>query len=171
MEPAGTAAKPGRLASRVLLIGWDGADWKLINPLLEAGQMPHLARLIERGAMGNIASLTPMLSPILWTSIATGKHADKHQILGFAEPDGARGRIRPVTSTSRRCKAIWNIASERGLRAGVVNWFASPPAESINGFVVTDRFPHAVGRPDQPWPQPPDSIHPAELLEAAGRQR
>ena len=49
--------------------------------------MPNLQKLIDGGVMGNVASLPPMLSPILWTSIATGKRADKHGILGFAEPD------------------------------------------------------------------------------------
>ncbi len=154
-----------RLAQRVLLIGWDGADWKMIEPLLEKDQMPNLERLICRGVMGNIASLTPMLSPILWTSIAAGKHADKHQILGFAEPEGATGKIRPVTSTSRKCRAIWNILSECGLKCGVINWFASHPAESINGFVVTDRFAHAVGPPDKEWPVPANAVHPAELVD------
>ena len=154
-----------QLRKRVLLIGWDAADWKMLDPLLEAGKMPNLQRLIDRGVMGNVASLTPMLSPILWTSIATGKQADKHGILGFAEPDGTSGKIRPVTSTSRKCKAIWNILSQRGLKAGVINWFASHPAEKINGFVVTDRFAPAVGSPDKPWPAVEDSVHPASLLE------
>lgn len=152
-------------AKRVLLIGWDGADWKMINPLLDKGQMPHLERFINGGVMGNIASLTPMLSPILWTSIATGKHADKHQILGFAEPDGTTGNIRPVTSTSRKCKAIWNILSEHGLKSGVVNWFASHPAEKINGFVVSDRFAHAAAPPDKQWPVPANAVHPPDLTE------
>ena len=160
-----------RLVKRLILLGWDGADWKMIDPLLEAGQMPNLQRLIDSGVMGNVASLSPMLSPILWTSIATGKHADKHGILGFAEPDGTSGRIRPVTSTSRKCKALWNILSERGLRAGVLNWFASHPAEKINGFAVTDRFPHAVGPPDKDWPAVEHSVYPAELLEDACKFR
>ncbi len=154
-----------RLAKRVLLIGWDAADWKMIDPLIEKGQMPHLTRLINEGVMGNVASLTPMLSPILWTSIATGKWGDKHQILGFAEPDGTTGNLRPVTSTSRKCKAVWKILSEKGLKAGVINWFASHPAEKINGFVVTDRFTHATNAPDQPWPKIKGSVHPADLLE------
>ncbi len=154
-----------RTARRVLLLGWDGADWKMINPLLEKGQMPNLQRLIESGVMGNVASLNPMLSPILWTSIATGKQADKHGILGFAEPDGTSGKIRPVTSTSRKCRAVWNILSERGLRAGVINWFASHPAEKINGFVVTDRYAPAAGPPDREWPAIEHSVHPASLLE------
>ncbi len=154
-----------RLAKRVLLIGWDGADWKIIEPLLDKGQMPNLERFINGGVMGNIASLTPMLSPILWTSIATGQHADKHEILGFAEPDGATGNIRPVTSTSRKRKAIWSILSERGLKSGVINWFASHPAEKVEGFVVTDRFAHATGPPDKEWPVPANAVHPGELAE------
>ncbi|MCG8404541.1 MAG: alkaline phosphatase family protein [Phycisphaerales bacterium] len=159
------------IAKRVLLLGWDAADWKMIDPLMEAGQMPNLKRLIERGVMGNVASLSPMLSPILWTSIATGKHADKHGILGFAEPDVDNNKIRPVTSTSRKCKAIWNILSERGMNAGAINWFASHPAEPINGFMVSDRYPHAVSPPDKEWPTVAGSVHPAELLDEACKLR
>ena len=155
------------IAKRIVLLGWDAADWKMIHPLLEKGQMPNLQKLIDGGVMGNVASLSPMLSPILWTSIATGKHADKHGILGFAEPDIDNNKVRPVTSTSRKCKAVWNILSEQGKKAGVVNWFASHPAEPIDGFVVTDRYPQAVGPPDKPWPAVPGSVHPAELLDEA----
>ncbi len=157
---------PKRLANKVLLIGWDGADWRHIDPLLDKGQMPHLEKLINAGVMGNVASLTPMLSPILWTSIATGKHADKHGILGFAEPDGSGSKIRPVSSTSRKCKALWNILSDLGFHAGVVNWFASHPAEEINGFVVTDHFAQPAGPPDKEWPAVPKSVHPDDLLES-----
>lgn len=162
---------PDRLAQRVLLIGWDGADWRMFNPLLEQGQMPNLERFINEGVMGNVASLTPMLSPILWTSIATGKYADKHQVLGFAEPDGTTGKVRPVTSASRRCKALWNILSERGLKAGVVSWLGSHPAEPVNGFVVTDRFAHAAHEPGQPWQPAEHSVYPPELLEEACKLR
>ncbi len=157
---------PASRSHRVLLVGWDGADWKLIQPLVDQGLMPNMARFVEAGLMGNVASLTPMLSPMLWTSIATGKLADQHQILGFAEPDGDSGKTRPVSSTSRRCKAIWNILSDRGLKAGVVNWFASHPAENINGFVVSDRY--AAGPPQEgDWQKPLHSLHPVELLDKA----
>ena len=62
-----------RLAKRVLLIGWDAADWKIINPLMDAGLMPTLNALVNKSVIGNLATLDPPLSPMLWTSIATGK--------------------------------------------------------------------------------------------------
>ena len=104
-------------AARILLIGWDSADWRLIHPLLDSGRMPHLAGLVEGGVMGNIASLEPMLSPVLWTSVATGVRGDRHGILGFTEPDPEAGGIRPVRSTSRRRKALWNILTQAGLKS------------------------------------------------------
>jgi predicted AlkP superfamily phosphohydrolase/phosphomutase len=65
-------------SQKVLLIGWDAADWEHINPLLEEGLMPTLDAFINRGVMGNLATLQPILSPMLWNSVATGKFADKH---------------------------------------------------------------------------------------------
>ena len=76
-----------KLVKKVLLIGWDGADWKVINPLMDAGHMPALESIVNKGVIANLATLDPPLSPMLWTSIATGKKADKHGIIGFVEPD------------------------------------------------------------------------------------
>ena len=157
-----------RLTRRVLLIGWDAADWHLIHPLMEAGQMPVLQRLVEYGTSGKIATLQPILSPILWNSIATGKHADKHGILGFAEPTLDGQSLRPVSSTSRKVKALWNILSQQGLRSSVVNWFASHPAEPIAGTVFSSRLTNDVLGPDGDLaPLPAAAVHPPELLNVA----
>jgi tetratricopeptide (TPR) repeat protein len=123
---------------KVLLIGWDGADWEMINPLLDGGELPHLSKVVESGVIGNLATLSPCLSPILWTSIATGRTADQHGILGFIEPTEDGLGVRPASSVSRRCKALWNIASQRDLKSVVVGWYATQPAEPINGVCVSD---------------------------------
>jgi predicted AlkP superfamily phosphohydrolase/phosphomutase/tetratricopeptide (TPR) repeat protein len=156
-----------RLTKRVLLIGWDAADWHIINPLIEAGKMPVLEKLIEAGVSGKIATLQPVISPILWNSLATGKYADKHGILDFVEPIPDGRGIRAVNSTSRRAKALWNILSQNGMRSGVVNWYASQPAEPINGTVFTSRFVSIL--PEEPGKVPlhPRSVHPPELREIA----
>lgn len=156
---------------KTLVIGWDAADWKVINPLIEAGRMPHLAGLIERGVMGNLATLHPVLSPMLWTSIATGKRPFKHGILGFTEPTPDGGAVQPVSQLSRTTKAIWNILNQTGHKCGVVGWWPSHPVEAINGVMVGNHFQQAVGPLDQPWPLPPGGIHPPELSEALAELR
>ena len=160
-----------RLAQKILLLGWDAADWRIIQPLLDADLMPNLERLISGGIMGQLLSLQPMLSPILWNSIATGKRPDKHGVLGFIEPDPLGG-VRPVTSTSRRCKAIWNILNQKGLRTHVLNWFASHPAEPINGVCISNQYVNAreidSGRG---WEIPNETIYPPRLTNDLSRLR
>ncbi len=156
---------PEPLAKKVLLIGWDAADWKIINPLLDQGLMPTLEDLVNHGVMGNLATLHPVLSPMLWNSIATGMRPDKHGILGFAEPDPQTGSVRPVTSTSRKVKAIWNILTQRGYKTHVLGWFAGHPAEPINGISVSDLYPHAVAPLAKGWPLPPGAVHPESMRE------
>ncbi len=147
---------------KVLLIGWDAADWEHITPLLEDGLLPTLDAFINRGVMGNLATLQPILSPMLWNSVATGKFADKHGIHGFIEPDPVNGGVRPYTSTSRKCKALWNILTQSGLRSNVVGWWASHPAEPINGNVITNAFGGVRFDPEKGWSFPKGAIHPPE---------
>jgi len=150
---------------KVLLIGWDAADWKVIDPLLDEGKMPNLERLVNSGVMGNIATLYPSLSPMLWTSIATGKRPFKHGVLGFIEPDPDLGGIRPITNLARKTKAVWNILSQNGMKSNVVGWWPSHPAEPINGVMVSNRFQKATGPIDKPWPLKPGTVHPERLTK------
>ncbi len=158
-------------ARKVLLIGWDAADWEHITPLLEEGLLPTLDGLINRGVMGNLATLQPILSPMLWNSVATGKLADKHGIHGFIEPDPVNGGARPYTSTSRKCKALWNILTQSGLRSNIVGWWASHPAEPINGTVVTNAFGGTRFDPERGFRVPPGTIHPPEKAQELARCR
>ena len=79
---------------RLLLVGWDSADWKIMHPLMDQGMMPGLQQLVEAGVSGNITTLEPQLSPMLWTSIATGKHAYHHGVHGFTEVDPLIAAVR-----------------------------------------------------------------------------
>lgn len=160
-----------RLAKKVLLIGWDAADWKIINPLLDAGLMPALESLINKGAMGDIATLDPVLSPILWTSIATGKTGDKHGILNFIEPVPDKMELRPVTSTSRKCKALWNILSQSGLKSNIVGWWPSNPAEPINGAMVSNFYQKNTSETAEDWIMQPGTIYPGRLNDILAKYR
>ena len=155
-----------RLAKKVLLVGWDAADWVILQPLLDQGKMPVLAGLIQRGTSGKISTLWPILSPMLWNSIATGKRPDLHGIYGFVEPRPDGSGIRPVTSTSRTCKALWNILSQNDLRSIVVNWFASFPAEPVKGVVISDRYCAQSQIHPRQQRFGPAMIHPPDLVQS-----
>lgn len=154
------------LAKKLLLVGWDAADWQMMHPLIDAGRMPHLKRLVEQGTIGNLATLQPVLSPLLWTSIATGKRAYLHGVHGFVEPTPDGAGLRPTASTTRTCKALWNILAQSGKRCQALGWFASHPAENINGVCVSQLFHVAppASTPDD-WPPLPQAVFPPELAE------
>lgn len=153
----------GKQSKKVLLIGWDAADWKLLGPLMDKGLMPNLQKLVEGGVSGTLSTLDPMLSPTLWTSIATGKRPFKHGILGFSELSADRSAIRPSYITSRKVKAIWNILTQQGLKTNVVGWWPSHPAEPINGVMVSNFYQKADQELDEPWPMLQGTVHPASL--------
>ncbi|MCA9300323.1 MAG: alkaline phosphatase family protein, partial [Phycisphaerales bacterium] len=163
--------------TRTLLIGWDAADWSVMRPLLEQGRMPALRRFLDRGSSGNIATLHPVLSPMLWSSIATGKRPYKHGVLGFTEPTPDQAGVRPVTNLSRRTKAIWNILNQNGLTSNVVGWWPSNPAEPIRGVMVSNHYQRAPRArmtptgPDITWPMAPGTVHPERLAEALAEFR
>ncbi|MEZ4772369.1 MAG: alkaline phosphatase family protein [Bacteroidia bacterium] len=155
--------KPKSLTSKILLIGWDAADWKTIRPLMEAGYMPALQRMMQEGSYGRLATLDPPLSPILWTSIATGKLPYKHGIHGFTEPKPDGSGVRPITNLNRKTKAFWNILSQEGFKTNVIGWWPSHPVEKINGTMISNFYQKAPSHDiSHPWPITKGTVHPEE---------
>lgn len=130
----------------VVLIGFDGLEWSVAGPLIRAGRMPNLKALIERGVAGSLDPHRESLSPVIWTTIATGKTKQDHGIVDFLTP-GAK-KI-PFTSEARRGKALWNIAGDYGLMSLVVGWWITWPAEEINGWMVAPYS--SLGQNDFNW--------------------
>ncbi|UCF81341.1 MAG: alkaline phosphatase family protein [Acidobacteriota bacterium] len=126
--------------TRVLLVGFDGLDNRTLDRLIASGELPTFAKLRSEGAWGDLRSEQPLISPVLWTSIVTGRDPEAHGIYNFFEFYGDGEKMRPASSESRLAPALWNIASHYGRRVGAVNWFSSWPAERINGFVVTNEW-------------------------------
>ncbi|MGQ9752486.1 MAG: alkaline phosphatase family protein [Thermoanaerobaculaceae bacterium] len=149
------AALPPR-GRRVLLLGWDGGDWELLEPLARRGIMPVLKRLMDEGTWGKLESFTPLLSPIVWTTIATGEPPEVHGILDFLEVEPESGAKVPITGRKRAVPALWNIVSALGLSVGVCGWWASWPAEPVNGVVVSDRLFFLLS--DAPGDAPPGTV-------------
>lgn len=154
--------------SKVLLIGWDAADWKIIDKLMDSGLMPAMKSLVDSGVRGKLATLDPPLSPMLWTSIATGVRPYRHGVLGFVEHDG-HGGVRSVSSHYRKVKSVWNMFTMEGIRSNVVAWWPSNPVESINGCMVSNLF-HQEKRGKETvdkdnWDVIEGSVYPEQLTD------
>ncbi len=122
----------------VLWLGLDGLDFELLDRLAAEGRMPNWKRLASEGFTARLRSFAPLISPILWTTAATGVPPDIHRVLDFQEVDPKTGRKVPISGNSRAVPAVWNVASAAGRKVGVVGWWATHPAEEVNGFFVTD---------------------------------
>lgn len=122
-------------AAPILLIGIDGMEWDMAVPLLARGRLPNLAKLMERGSYGLLQSFRPTESPVIWTSIATGKVYSKHGILHFVRR-GPGGNVSLYSSSDRRTKALWNIVSDYHKRVCTIGWWMTYPVEPINGVMV-----------------------------------
>jgi predicted AlkP superfamily phosphohydrolase/phosphomutase/Flp pilus assembly protein TadD len=133
------SCRRGDAPGRVIVFGLDGADPATIDLLLSEGKLPNFAKLRREGAYAPLLSQKPLLSPVIWTTIATGKTPDVHRIGHFVAVNAA-GEQLPVTSRMRRVKALWNILTDRQRSSAVVGWWATWPAETIRGSVVTDHF-------------------------------
>jgi len=126
----GPTAKP---EAQVLLIGLDGIEMDVLKPLLKKGELPNMAKLIDRGTIGYLQTFIPTYSPVIWTTIATGKHPEAHNILDFKD----RQTDLVNTSNARRGKAVWNIMGDYGLKTNVAGFWMTWPAEKINGKMVS----------------------------------
>ncbi len=130
---------PEKVDSKLLLFGIDGATWDLMDPLLEKGLLPNFEKLIDHGVRSPLKTYKPTLSPLIWTTIATGFAPKKHGIEGFTAKVRGTGETVLVTSNMRKVKAVWNILSEHEKTVGVIGWWASYPAQKVNGFVISDQ--------------------------------
>ena len=153
------------LPTPVVLLCVDGADLRVIEALVADGQLPTFARLKREGSWGNLESIQPGLSAVIWTTIATGRppaahgihHFVYYQLPGIGNPilqfplhtglnftilpaidrlPGSPSLRQPYTSTMRQTRALWNIAGEH-FRVGAYRWLVTWPAEPVNGFMIS----------------------------------
>lgn len=124
--------------SRLIVLGIDGLDPDVVQTLIDEGKTPNFERLANDGVFGVMDSAPPLLSPIIWTTIATGRTPSEHGIGHFTTVDPVSGEEQPVTGSLRRVKAVWNLFSEAAKKVAVVGWWATWPAEEVEGVIVSD---------------------------------
>jgi predicted AlkP superfamily phosphohydrolase/phosphomutase len=152
-RPAPQPTPTGPRKARLLVVGMDGLEPSLVRRLLAEGRLPHFRRLIERGTFTEI-TCDRWVSPVAWTSVATGVPPEDHGIRDFI----SGGKL--VNSTLRQRPAAWNILTRAGLKVATVGWFVTWPAEPESGIIVSDRAHWAAEGVEM---QPAGVIDPARL--------
>jgi len=119
------------------MVGLDSACWAYYQPLLDAGKLPHLQKLIDRGSSGSLRSTMPALTPAAWASIVTGKNPGKHGIFDMLWRQPGSYDFYPTNSRMRMGLPFWKRLNENGIKVGLVNVPFIHPPDPIDGFIVT----------------------------------
>ncbi|MEW6733803.1 MAG: alkaline phosphatase family protein [Acidobacteriota bacterium] len=143
------------MTKRVLIIGLDGMTFNFIDPLIAAGRLPTIARLIAEGVRSPLETVFPPITSVAWTSFITGKNPGKHGILEFIQRRHGQARETAANAAQRSGKALWDLFSEAGRRVIITNFPITYPPTRVNGCMISD-FMTPRGRRD--------ITYPAELL-------
>jgi predicted AlkP superfamily phosphohydrolase/phosphomutase len=123
-------------APRLTVIGLDAATFDVIDPLVEAGELPNIARILREGTGGVLRSTTHPLTPHAWSTMVTGVNAARHGIWDFIERDETGYELRVINGSYRRAPAVWDRLRRSGRRVGIVNIPFTWPAPEVDGFAI-----------------------------------
>lgn len=110
--------------SRVVVFGVDGADWSLIDELIDDGRLPNIAALVQGGVVAEVESVSPPLAPVTWATLSTGVLPSRHGVMDFFD---RQNRQMPVNAVSRNAPAIWEVAVKFDRPTVVVSWWTAWP--------------------------------------------
>jgi predicted AlkP superfamily phosphohydrolase/phosphomutase len=160
------------MSPKVLLVGFDGATFDIIRPMIADGRgqhsgsrLPTLAHILQSGAHGTLRSNIPPVTPSAWTSVFTGKNPGKHGIYDFEEIDPATYQFKTVQTDKHHEKTIWQLLGEANKRSIVMDVPFTYPPRPLNGLMLTGygtpRTPGTVFTyPDDLAAHLPPELHP-----------
>ena len=161
-----TGMLPEEHGPRVTLLLLDGASLEHIWPRAVEGRLPNFSRVLDGGAVINLAATRPTQPNPIWASVATGKYpattgvrsSARYYALGDTRgidllPDHCLShalvrlgfvRDEPLASDDWEVRPLWSLLSIEGLTSGIVRWPLTHPAPPTAGFIVTDRLHQAA---------------------------
>ena len=171
-------------APRVTMIALDGATLAYIMPRVAEGRLPNFSRVLDTGAIVDLATTKPTQPDPVWAAIATGMLPSKSGVRSAARyfargdrygidllPDHCLahalvqiGLVRgiPASSGQWAARPLWNILSDAGVTTGVVRWPLTHPSQPLGGFLVSDRLHQFVGTEADLE----DTVYPPDMLPA-----
>jgi predicted AlkP superfamily phosphohydrolase/phosphomutase len=146
---------------KIYVVGFDGASWRFIRPLIQRGEMPNFQRLVDEGVSGDLISTIPFQSAAAWVTFMTGKNSGKHGVYMFNDYDALSYSYAGRTANSRYFsgQTIFDMVGQLGGTVAAVRVPMTYPAWPVNGIMVSG------------FPTPgdtPDSFYPRELQSELG---
>jgi hypothetical protein len=162
--------KVAPVAPKVRIILLDGASLSLVRERAAAGRLPNFGKMLDRGAVMDLATLKPTQAEPVWAAAATGKYSSKNGVRSNAvfrtDPDETdavdllpdyclayflvqQGYVTedPADAESVQARAFWDIAADYGVASGIVRWPLTFPAKLSRGYLISDRFHRGSSSP------------------------
>src|SRR5437762_249396 len=136
--------------TRVVIFAIDGADWELLHELADDGRIPNIKALSTGGTTASMQTIQPTVSPMVWTTVATGLTPDRHGVIDFMD----RSHHTPIDAYSRRVPALWDIADAFGRQSLVAGWWTAWPPTAANSTFY-----------DTPVEEVANAVYPPALAE------
>lgn len=149
---------------KIMIIGLDGATFDIIDPLVNEGKLPNIAKIIKNGAKGNLTSTIPPITPAAWISLFTGKNPGAHGVFNFRTFDLSKYsgfNEEFVTSSWYAGQSIFDIFSENGYRVASIGAPMTYPPFKVNGVMVSSGAPRMMI--DE------SSVYPKEIINEIGK--
>lgn len=124
--------------TRTLLIGLDGATFRILDPLMAEGTMPLLRAFVERGARAGLMSTVNPVTPPAWTTVMTGRSPGHHGVFDFVRAEERSGEVYFTLYDARDidCETIWTTVSRSGMKIISLNFPMMYPHPEVAGYVI-----------------------------------
>jgi len=138
---------------KIFIVGLDGATLDLLRPWAMQGELPLFQEIFRQGAVGELKSTVPPVTPVAWLSFMTGKSPGYHGVFDLLRPVSKDYmEVTPAYGEHSREKTLWEILGERGRKVGLVNVPMTYPPKRVNGFMISG-IPAPANKDSYSYPQ------------------
>ena len=103
---------------KVVILGFDGADARLVSQWMDEGKLPHLAQLRADGSFAPLQPTNPPQTPVSWSSFATGTNPGKTRIFDFLMRNPAD--YLPDFAMSSESRRPFLVGAKNGVVVGLI---------------------------------------------------
>ncbi|MFC1852773.1 alkaline phosphatase family protein, partial [candidate division CSSED10-310 bacterium] len=137
LQPFLPAPRTQKPVQRVLILGFDGFTFNVLDPMIKQKSLPHFQKIITQGTRISLSSTAFPSSAAAWPAIVTGCDSHENGLQSFFLLDPRTYQLKLTNAAFRQRQAIWELASRLGKRSIVVNVPMSYPPDDIDGIMIS----------------------------------